>query len=178
MLVVPVPLAATSARVGRSVVVTEGVHQQSRQAAWEPAELGQGGLLSGACRVDCASWLAFQLPPVGGDALFSCLGRDERRGPKTGDLILGWWRGLRTGVIAWGHPAEVLPSEFSWFPGLALPLVKLELLRGIATSTRLILFEGLSICYSKSLEWHLGWGYRCLAPGRSLDAMCLWTLWK
>lgn len=40
MLMVPVPLAAASARVGGSVVVTEGVHQQRRQAAWEPPEWG------------------------------------------------------------------------------------------------------------------------------------------
>lgn len=144
MLVVPVSLAATSARVGRSVVVARGSHQCRRQAAWErllsPA---RRGLLSGAYRIGCISWPAFQLLPVGGDAVFSCLRKRERKGePETGVLILGLWRGFRTGVIAWEHPAEALPTEFSWGSGTGSPTCGVRAASGTVTSTQLVLFKG------------------------------------
>lgn len=142
------------------VVVAGSFHQRRRQAAWElllsPA---RRGLLSGAYRIGCTSWPAFQLPPVGGDAVFSCLGRRERRrGLETWDLILGLWRGLRTRIIAWEQPPEALPLEFSWDSRTGSTTCGVRVAPGTATSTQLVLFKGPSISYSQSSAWRLGWG--------------------
>lgn len=41
------------------------------------AEPARRGFLSGACGIGLASWLTFQLPPAGGDAVYVSLGRSE-----------------------------------------------------------------------------------------------------
>lgn len=113
MPMVQVCLVATSARAGRSVVVDGGVPQRRRLAVWEglwSQEPGRRGPWEWGLEGCLTSWLAFQLPPAGGDAVFSRWEkRERRRGPNTGNCILGPWRGLRVAIIARGHPRETLP---------------------------------------------------------------------
>lgn len=67
---------------------------RSPLASWQLLSSGRIGILG-----DLSSWLAFQLPPAGGDAVFSVYGREKERGAQDIELYFKTAERLKSGVL-------------------------------------------------------------------------------
>lgn len=159
-LVAQVPLAATSARAGRRVVVDGVVHQVpgSLGGAAEPGQEGpwEWGL---------QSWphllAGFPAPPSRGRCCLLVFGKEgEEDGARYQNGICG--EAWELGSLLGGIPPRLFPSSFPGAPGLPL-LVEEELLwaREMASFHTALLFEG--IWASQSGIWAGAAGARPLA---------------
>lgn len=177
MLVAQVPLAAGSARAGRSVVIDGGVHQRRRQAAWEwLLSLARRGLWG------LESWphllAGFPDPPSRGRCCLLMFGKElEEEGAKRlGTTFQDCGEASELGIVA----RRLFPSSFPGAPGLPL-LAEEELLwaggggwgdgspphsSSFLRGPPRLLFPGLRVVS--------GLGLLVPVPGTGLESTCLW----